>query len=207
NDNDPLGAAMLVWCLVLARRPLGRGALLALACATKFAPLVLVPLWGRHPFPRARGGGRRRVVAYMSGLALGTVATVWVIFLDGLDGARVFWSRTIGYPLGRASPFSIWGQHPGPRPLQVALTVPVPVAAVAALRWPRRLDLLRFAAVSGALIIGLELTLTHWFYLYVPWFLPFALLVLVPEWPRPARVVPAPAPREEPERVPVALTA
>ena len=51
---------------------------------------------------------------------------------------------------------------------------------------PRRLDLLAFTALSGALIVGLELTLTHWFYLYLPWFLPFALLALVPDWTTPA---------------------
>ena len=49
-------------------------------------------------------------------------------------------------------------------------------------------------ALSGALLIGIELTLTHWFYLYIPWFLPFALLAMVPEWPPPAR-----QPRAEPE--------
>ena len=42
-------------------------------------------------------------------------------------------------------------------------------------------------ALSGALIIGVELTLTHWFYLYIPWFLPFALLAFVPEWGRRLR--------------------
>ena len=42
-------------------------------------------------------------------------------------------------------------------------------------------------ALSGALLIGLELTLTHWFYLYIPWFLPFALVAMVPDWPAPAR--------------------
>jgi hypothetical protein len=41
------------------------------------------------------------------------------------------------------------------------------------------------AAFSAALLIGLELTLTHWFYLYIPWFLPFVLLAIVPAWPAP----------------------
>ena len=51
-------------------------------------------------------------------------------------------------------------------------------------------------ALSGALIVGVELTLTHWFYLYIPWFLPFALLAFVPEWGRPR----APAGARPPER-------
>jgi hypothetical protein len=73
----------------------------------------------------------------------------------------------------------------------------VAVAAVAVLRWPRRLDMLTMTALSGALLIGIELTLTHWFYLYIPWFLPFALVAMVPEWPPPVR-----APRPDPDEVP-----
>ena len=32
------------------------------------------------------------------------------------------------------------------------------------------------AALTGALLIGFQLTLTHWFYLYIPWFFPFVAL-------------------------------
>jgi hypothetical protein len=85
--------------------------------------------------------------------------------------------------------------------------VVVALAALAVLRWPRRLDLLTMAALSGALMIGIELTVTHWFYLYIPWFLPFALLALVPDWPPPSRPAPgAPDPARAPEREPVPVT-
>ena len=63
---------------------------------------------------------------------------------------RAFWSRTVGYQLGRDSPFSIWGQYPGLRPVQIGLMVVVALAAVAVLRWPRRLDLLTMSALSAA---------------------------------------------------------
>ena len=87
NANDSLVAACLIWGLVLARKPFGRGLMLGLACATKFAPLVLLPLWGRHPFPRASGSPRRRVAAYAAGAALSVVLTGWVVLLDGMSGA------------------------------------------------------------------------------------------------------------------------
>ena len=29
------------------------------------------------------------------------------------------------------------------------------------------------------MLVGFELTLTHWSYLYIPWFLPFVLLALL----------------------------
>ena len=35
---------------------------------------------------------------------------------------------------------------------------------------PRRKSPLQLAALTGAILIGFELVLTHWFYLYLPWF-------------------------------------
>jgi hypothetical protein len=207
NSNDSLVAATLIWGLVAARHPIGRGLMLGLALATKFAPAVLLPLWSRRPFPRPSPG--RQLLPYIAGLAGALVLTGWVILLDGGDGVRAFWSRTIGYQLGRESPFSVWGQHPGLRPVQIGLMAMVAVAAIAVLRWPRRLDMLTMTALSGALLIGIELTLTHWFYLYIPWFLPFALIAMVPEWPPPVRAPrpeapPGPAREPAPEPLPVA---
>ncbi len=192
NANDTLVAAALIWGLVLARRPAGRGLALGLAVASKFGPAVLLPLWSRQPFPRP-GPGRRRLLAYAGGLAAALALVGWVLLLDGDDGVRAFWSRTLGYQLGRDSPFSIWGQYPALRPLQLALMAGVVIAALVMLRYPRRMDLLRMTALSGALVIGVELAATHWFYLYIPWFLPFALVALVPEWRRPRQPAP-PAP-------------
>ena len=193
NANDTLVAATLIWGLVLARRPAGRGLALGLSIASKFGPAVLLPLWSRQPFPRPGPGRGRRLLWYGGGLAAAAVLVGWVLLLDGDGGVRAFWSRTIGYQLGRDSPFSIWGQYPALRPLQLALMAGVAIAALLALRYPRRMDLLRMTALSGALVIGVELTMTHWFYLYIPWFLPFAFLALVPEWRRPRQPPRAPA--------------
>lgn len=206
NSNDTLVAATLVWGLAFAGRPAVRGLSVALAATAKFTPAILIPLWWRHPFPRTPREGRwRRGSLFVGGAAIAAVLTGWVLFLDGFDGVRAIWSRTVEYQLERESPFSIWGQYPGLRPLQVGITVLVLAAAVALVRWPRRLDLLSMAAFSGAILIGSQLVLEHWFYLYVPWFLPFVLLVMVPEWPHrpfprrervaaPATVDPLPAP-------------
>jgi hypothetical protein len=138
------------------------------------------------------------VIASIATIAVTALAVVpWIP--DG--GLRELYDRTLGYQAGRDSPFSIWGQYPGLRPLQIAVVVVVLLAAVLVLRWPRRLDLLAFTALSGALIVGLELTLTHWFYLYLPWFLPFALLAMVPEWSTPAPREAPPVAEPEAERV------
>ena len=189
NSNDSLVAATLVWGLVLAHRPLGRGVSLGLAALAKFTPAILLFLWSRHPFPRARSP-RFGLRAYVGGLALVTAATGWVVLLDGADGLRAFWSRTLGYQFGRTSPFSIWGQYTWLRPVQLALAAAVVVFAVVLAVRPKRMDLRTFAALSGALLLGLQLTLTHWFYLYIPWFVPFAFVALLPDWPAAARAQP-----------------
>jgi hypothetical protein len=48
------------------------------------------------------------------------------------------------------------------------------------------------AAFTAALLIGFELVLTHWFYLYLPWFYPFVALALLA--PLPGRPADEPAP-------------
>jgi peptidoglycan/LPS O-acetylase OafA/YrhL len=45
--------------------------------------------------------------------------------------------------------------------------------------WPRVRSPLRFAALTAALLIGFELVLTYWIYLYLPWFFPFVALALI----------------------------
>jgi hypothetical protein len=48
---------------------------------------------------------------------------------------------------------------------------------------PRVRSPLRLAALTAAVLVGFELVLTHWFYLYLPWFFPFVALALVAPLP------------------------
>jgi hypothetical protein len=47
------------------------------------------------------------------------------------------------------------------------------------------------AALTGAVLIGFELVLSHWFYLYLQWFFPFVALAL-------GAPLPGAGPREPP---------
>jgi hypothetical protein len=38
---------------------------------------------------------------------------------------------------------------------------------------------LQLAALTGAILVGFELVLTHWSYLYLPWFFPFAAFAVL----------------------------
>jgi hypothetical protein len=54
----------------------------------------------------------------------------------------------------------------------------VGLAVLVAFR-PRRRDHVTVAALGAAVLLGMQLTVDHWFYLYVPWFLPFLLIALL----------------------------
>jgi hypothetical protein len=63
--------------------------------------------------------------------------------------------------------------------VQWVLEVLLVGSAVALAWWPRHRSPLRLAALSAALIIGFQLVLTYWIYLYLPWFFPFVALALI----------------------------
>jgi hypothetical protein len=126
-----------------------------------------------------------------------TVVAFSVVLLEPDVGhaARLFFDRTFGWQLGRDSPFSIWGwgqYHAAGIPdlalLQKVVIGLVLLGAVALAFVPRRRTPLTIAALTAAVLIGFQLTLTHWFYLYIPWFFPFVALAVLA--PRAARTLP-----------------
>jgi hypothetical protein len=147
-----------------------RGATLALAGAAKFAPLALFPLFAGY------STRRRTLFRYSLGFAVVTLIVMAPVIIGG-DLDR-FYDRTVGFQLGRDSPFSIWGQEEGLGFVQdlvkgLAIALALFVAFV-----PRRKSELQVAALGAAVLIALELSLTHWFYLYIVWFTPFVLIAL-----------------------------
>jgi hypothetical protein len=185
NSNDSIMPALLIWGLWLVTSPPARGVFVALAAWTKFAALLLLPLWASFPHWRRRPSDK---LLYAGGVLVGTALSFWILFLepDPLDAARVFWDRTFGWQLSRPSPFSIWDwdEYPGFPDLhivQTALKIVLVLAALVVYFLPRTKSPVQLAALSGAILIGFELVLTHWFYLYIAWFFPFvAFAVLAP---------------------------
>jgi hypothetical protein len=191
NTNDSIAPALLIWGFLALTTPAARGAAVALSGWTKFASLLLLPLWLGYPDAR-----RGRSLAIL-GFALTTALVFFVLFLEPSPwhAARVFYDRTIHFQIGRDSPFSLWdwGQYhakglPDLHLVQRVLEVLLVVGALALAWVPRRRSPLRMAALTAAVLVGFELVLTHWFYLYLPWFFPFVALALV-----------APLPGGEPE--------
>jgi hypothetical protein len=179
NTNDAIMPAFLIWGLWLCTAPWARGAFAALAGWTKFGALIVAPLWATYPeFRRSR----RTALKFAGGFALATLASFSVLLLEPnvLHAVRVFWDRTISPQVNRHSPFSLWDwrQYHAGLPdlawLQKVLQALLLVGAAVVAFLPRRKSPLQLAALTAALLIGFEIVLTHWFYLYLPWFFAFA---------------------------------
>ena len=203
NTNDALPPLFLIWGFWLVTSPLARGAAAALSGWTKFASLAVAPLWASYPEARLRP-----TVRFVAGFVLATLASFSILLLEPslLDAVRTFWRRTLGWQIGRDSPFSIWDWRqyhaglPDLHVLQWVLEGLVLLGAVAAYFVPRRKSPLQLAALTAALLVGVELVLTHWFYLYLPWFFPFAAFTVLAPAPEPVRVrtlQPLERPRQE----------
>ncbi len=182
NSNDTLLAALLVATLVLLARPLARGAMAALATWAKFAPALLAPMLLTYE------RRRRPALLFALGFAVLTVAAMLWPAID--PGLRTFYDRTIAYQAGRNSPFSIWGQT-SLEPLRIALLAGTGALSLALAFVPRRKTLVQVSALGAALLIALQLTMHHWFYLYIVWFYPLLLVALAAP---PSSPVAAPAP-------------
>ena len=176
NSNDALVAALLVWALVVFASPVKRAALLGLSIATKFAPLPLAPLFAAGDRGLLTRGDESRsllrrwrpVGIFCLSLAVVTGAMLALPAID--PGLGTFYDRTVKSQLDRTSPFSVWGQNHSLDSLQTAFKVFAVALALAVAFLPRRRSLAQVAALAAAVIIAVEITAEHWFYLYIPWF-------------------------------------
>ncbi|MGH2974856.1 MAG: glycosyltransferase 87 family protein [Solirubrobacterales bacterium] len=167
NSNDALVAMLLVATLLALARPAASGVISALATFAKFAPAVLVPMLATH--------GEKRWRYALAFAATTAAAMAWPAIDPGL---HAFYDRTIAYQAGRDSPFSIWGQVPSLEPLRIAILLGVAALALLFAFRPKEKKLLQVSALAAALLIGVQLTMHHWFYLYIVWFYPLFLVAL-----------------------------
>jgi hypothetical protein len=181
NTNDTIMPCFLIWGFWLVSSPVARGALGALSGLSKFASLIVAPLWLTYPDRRVSG-------RFIAGFVAAALAAFSVVLLEPspMHELRVFWDRTIRWQVGRDAPWSLWdwGQyharglpnlHVVQRVLQGLLVAGSLAVAVA----PRRKSPLQLVAFTAALLAGFELCLTYWLYTYIPWFFPFAAIAVL----------------------------
>ena len=173
NTNDLLIAALLVFALAALRSPPGRGALLALGTAAKFAPLAVAPLL-------ATGTGERRGRAWLGfGLAFTAVCVAAALPYVPDGGLREMYDTTIGFQLGRGSPFSLWALHPSLDWLQTVLKLGAAGLAILVAFVPRRREARQVVALAAAVMIAVQLPAVHWFYFYLAWIAPVVLAAVM----------------------------
>jgi hypothetical protein len=171
NSNDTLVAVACVGALLAATIARDRasaaaaGLAIGLGAAAKFVTAALAPLFAR-----------RSPAVFFVTLLLSVALAVVPFIPDG--GVRELYDRTIGYQASRPSPFSIWGQVESLDWLHnLVKGLAAGLAILAAFR-PSAPDLRQTAAMGAAILIAVQLTATHWFYLYIVWFVPFVLVAL-----------------------------
>ena len=179
NTNDSLVALALLLALLVSSRPAPRGAVAALAGLTKFAPLALAPVLATHNLWMEPVWRRRATDIAKFAVAFGAAAAISFLPVFVHGSLSAFWNRTIAFQANRGSPFSVWGLYGGIAWIQTAVQVIAVVLALALAVLPRRRDLAGLAAASAAIVIALQLGVTHWFYLYIPWFFGLAMVALL----------------------------
>jgi hypothetical protein len=166
-SNDALVAAFALAALAATSAP-ARGGFAALGGLTKFGSLALAPLLAlqdRRP---------HHIAAFVLAFVGVAVIAMLPVFIEH-ESLRVVYDRTIGYQATRDSPFSIWGRYDWDLGQTFWQMLSIAFALVIAIV-PRRRDLVGLAALMTAILIALQMGVSHWFYLYIVWF--FGLFVV-----------------------------
>jgi hypothetical protein len=185
NSNDTLVglltvAAMLALTLAPARRGLSaaaRGVAIGLATAAKIAPLALAPLFATAQAAPGKRALLRTVLIFTAALAAIAAATFLPFMPDG--GLRELYDRTLGYQASRRSPFSVWGQIDDGETFRSIVSGLAVLLALALAFVPRHKTPVQVAALAAAVLIAVQLAASHWFYLYIVWFTPLALVAFL----------------------------
>lgn len=188
GTTDVVLAAMVIGAIAVWRRPALCSVALSAATWFKLAPAVLLVL----VFAPLRGRNRIRPALAAVGVSLPLLVLLVAVAGPGGIAAMV---HAVAFQFSRGSEQSLWaviGLRAG-QPAGQAGVLALLVASAVRLR--RRPDLAgdrrRMAALSAAVLIGLQLAGNYWAFLYVVWVVPLILISLLA--PERAATVAAPA--------------
>jgi hypothetical protein len=169
-------AALILWAVYLYRFPLAAGSLIGLAAGTAFFPVLLVPVWMQ--FYRTHG-----LLRFLIGLLVfgagGLGGTLLVLYLTDQFPEGVW--RTLNLsdwqPWRVPTAESLWAS------VHWAYRLPVFIAyagfVLASWVWPPVRNLGHLIAVSAAVIIGIQFWFADRGGLYVMWYAPLLVLVVL----------------------------
>jgi len=181
GSNDAIPAVFVLAAIWLHRQPLARGGLSIAAGLTKFAPLALLPLfagdglWDRDVAWKVR---LRKLALFILGVLV--VAGATALIFAPTTSPKDFWDHTLAYQFGRDAPFSVWGLYGGGwRTAQHFVQGATILLALAGFFVPRRGNTITLAGLAAAIMAAVQLSATYWFYLYLAWLVPMALIAFL----------------------------
>jgi hypothetical protein len=168
-----LPGALLVWAIVLYRRPLWAGAMIGLAFGTIYYPVFLLPLWISFYWERGLWKFCLGVLAMVGVLvvALALTSSDVTMLLDRLE--QMFAWR---FPVreGMSGP---WGQFWWPEYRYPILAAQVGLSISFAL-WPAHKNLGTLVSYSAAMMLATQFWHAHSGGLALAWYLPLLLLTI-----------------------------
>ena len=180
NTNDSLVALLVTLSLLAITSAPARGATAAFAGLTKFAPFILAPLLVRGVGERPRP---RSIAAFAAAFAVVVVACMLPVLIK--HDLSAFWHDSVSYQSNRDTPFSVWGLWGHLGGVQHLLQGAVVALAVLVAFVPRRRGVIQVAALGGAVMIALQLTVNYWLYPYIVWFFPLVAVAVFAAHPEP----------------------
>ncbi|MDC0936645.1 hypothetical protein OAS39_10190, partial [Pirellulales bacterium] len=166
-----LPSALLVWAIVLYRRPTLAGMMIGLAAGTIYYPAFLIPLWCSYYWERG-------VKRFATGLVIMivTLAVTQVATAGSWEDTIAHLRQMFGIRLPTTEGQGIWKYWVHYYRLPVLGTfVALSVSFVA---WPVRKHLGTLICCSAALMIGTQFWHAYGGGLYVAWYLPLVLLAI-----------------------------
>ncbi len=169
GTTDVVLAALLAIAVLLWRRPTACAGLLAVAGWFKLAPFALLPV----SLAPLRG---RRLLTAVGAIAAVSAVPLGILFgVGGLHGPSEM-AHAVAYQFSRGSLQSVWSALgiEGLQPVAQACVLGLVAGAVVKLRREPELarDRARMAALTAAILIGLQLSADYWAFLYLVWVVP-----------------------------------
>jgi hypothetical protein len=173
SANDALVPITVLLALLAFGSPLLRCAVVGLGAAAKFAPLALVPLFAG---PVRKGNMRQALVAIA--VAAAAFLLPFLPYVRELGLHRV-WDSTLGFQLGRESPFTLWGLHPSLEWVQWIVRLLAATLIAATAFWRGERTVVRVAALAAAVILVVQSAGNYWAHTYAAWFAAPAFVALL----------------------------
>jgi hypothetical protein len=167
-----LPGTLVVWAVVMYRRPLLAGALIGLAFGTIYYPMFLLPLWISFYWQRG-------VVRFLIGVLVAVAALVLALAMTSID-MQMFWAslrEMFGPRFPIAVDAGVWGQFWQPDYRYPILAAHVGLSLSMAL-WPAQKNLGTLVSYSAAVMLGTQFWHAHSGGLALAWYLPLLLLTI-----------------------------